>query len=108
MCRRDCSLEGTAAGTRGTSDMCLALVSHRALDAGDLVCWRGSLWVRVSVASIGSHAACTHPKVALEVLSLVGSEVDTAPPAAIIWRTCLQRARGILQHLPPCTGGVRA
>lgn len=78
MCWKDHSLEGPDARMQGTSDVRVVLLSYMAHDAEDSVCWRGSFWVWVCVASVlpGAHAVC---RVALKVPPLVGSKVATAP-----------------------------
>lgn len=81
MCWKDHNLEGPDARMQGIHTpmyLCFCCQTH---DTDDLVCWRGSFWVWVCVASVlpGAHTVCMHPWVALQVPPVVGSKVATAP-----------------------------
>lgn len=98
MCWKHYNLKGPDARMQGSSDVCVVLLSYTAHNADGLVCWRGSFWLWVCVASVlpGPQAVCMHPRLALGVPALVASKVATAPPGL-----CVHHVHYILQPLAP-------
>lgn len=98
MCWKHYNLQGPDARMQGTSDVCMLLLSYMAHDADDLVCWRGSFWLWVCVASVlpRPQAVCMHPR----VHSRGGIRGCCSTPGP-----CLHHVHDILQPLAPYTCG---